>query len=204
VVSNDILDVIEKTVYVLDEIDEVILENFEGKDTLSMSDEADGIALKPYAVTQMGRTMKPNADQYTITVADESVAKIVDGKLIPVSVGSTTLTVKMEIDSLVGEATYKVEITLAKTFTVDYLEDLFNSDKKDWTNANNAATWQQVEDTSLTTKLNGWTTYSGRTFENELLTFKLKLDITQTGGWPCIVIRAYSATVSTAGSCASG
>ena len=204
VVSNDVLDVIEKTVYVQDEIESVILENFEGKDTLSMSDEADGIALKPYAVTQMGRTMKPNADQYTITVADESIAKIVDGVLIPVSVGNTPLTVKVEMDGLSGEVTYKVEITLAKTFTVDYLEDLFNSDKKDWTNANNAATWEQVEDTSLTTKLYGWTTYSGRTFENELLTFKLKLDITQTGGWPCIVIRADSATTNSAGGGASG
>ena len=204
VVSNDVLDVIEKTVYVQDEIESVILENFEGKDTLSMSDEADGIALKPYAVTQMGRNMKPTAEQYTITVADESVAKIVDGVLIPVSVGNTTLTVKVEMDGLSGEVTYKVEITLAKTFTVDYLEDLFNSDKKDWTNANNAATWEQVEDTSLTTKLYGWTTYSGRTFENELLTFKLKLDITQTGGWPCIVIRADSATTNSAGGGASG
>ena len=204
VVSNDILDVIEKTVYVEDTIEEVYLEGYKDIDTLSMSDASDGINMVVNMEMAQGRVMKPDAAFVSFAVADEAVAKIVDGVLMPVGVGSTTVTVRVDLGTSSGEVTYTVNIVAALKFQDDYLEDVFNSQKTDWVNSGVAIDWQQVPGESLTVKTGTWTTFGSRTYGNELLTFKLKLDTTTTGGWPCFVIRADSATVNTAGGGASG
>lgn len=194
VVSNQIIDVIETQVTVGDAPKEITFDGVIG--ALRMSTRSSGKQLVPVVVTEMGNTVTP--DSITYTVADTKVAKVTDSKVIPVSVGETTLTATAKVGTKSVSATISVIITASSEPKEDNLWEIFDKDKADdWTGTSNASdiTWNLANDTSITTKISGYQTFTGAEYSDELFHFKLNIDnSTGGGGWPAIVLRAESAT----------
>jgi len=191
VVSNNILDKFECEVYVGDELAEILLKGVEGQ--ICMSETASGLTLESTVLTTQGAVITPSEVTYTIT--DETVAKVVDGCLIPVASGSTTLKVEVTAWGMTLSQDFNVVIEEAAQFVAEDLSDIFDKEQEAaWRNpgvVNN--NWTLIDDTSLVTSLNGYATFTGRKYQNELMHFKFKIDTNGAGGWPSIVLRADSA-----------
>lgn len=194
IVSNQIIDVIKIQVTVGDAPKEITFDGVVG--AVHMSTRSSGKQLIPSVVTEMGNIVTP--DSITYTVADTKVAKVIDNKVIPVSVGETTLTVTAKVGTKFISTTISVVITATSEPQVDNLWEIFDKEKADdWTGTSSTSdiTWNLVDDTSITTKINGYQTFTGAEYSDELFHFKLNIDnSTGGGGWPAIVLRAESAT----------
>ena len=89
--------------------------------------------------------------------------------------------------------------TLTKINVYESIEDniweIFDKEKEDtWTRKiGTSDTWNLVDDTSITAKINGFCTFTGAQYDQELMHFLLKIDhSTGGGGWPAIVLKAES------------
>ena len=191
VVSNNILDVIEKDVYVGDELVKVALDGTE--DTVSMSASALGKQLEAYVVTALGREIK--AESVTYVIADTSIATVDEnGYVKPVSEGETTISITANAEGKSVTTQFKLQVTEPITFIEDNAWELFDKEAEETWVKPSTATWDLVDDTKITTKLNGFATFTGKEYYNELLSFKLKIDTSTGGGnWPAIVLRAQNA-----------
>ena len=191
VISNAILDVLEAEIYVADTPSEILLTGFE--DTITMSETNAGLTLNVSVKTAMGRIVMP--EEVTYQIENSSVATVDDnGYIKPVATGSTKLMVTVVAEGNTFSQSFAVVITEAMKFTEDDLSEIFSAEyKNDWKNAG-ASNWALTEDTDLTMKLNGFMTFTGCKYQNELMHFKFKIDTsTGGGGWPSIVFRAQDA-----------
>ena len=190
VVSNGILDVIERDLYVGDEEIEALY--LKDRDNIVLFEDAKDQYLSAYGVTVTGREVE--FDEVTWTVEDTNVAVVDEnGCLKPVAVGTTSLTVKGTKGKYSKSASFEVIINKSLNAEVHYLDEIFEQENKDqWVfKSNDPYYWDYIDGTQISAQLNKWATYTGRTYQNELLTFKMSLE--DASGWPSIVLRAQSA-----------
>ena len=186
VLSNDILDVVEKVVHVGDEITAVYLTGFE--DTISIIEGASGIQLKPYSETAMGRN--PEFTEVTYTVADTGVATIdSNGYLKPATVGETRLTVTATAEGQTVSKEFKVVVKTLTGFTIDNLSEVFEEQNAEQWVKTRVDSWELIPDEQITSVIRRFAYYGGKKYENELLNFKLSISA-DGGTWPSIVLRA--------------
>lgn len=192
VVSNNIEDVLEIPVVVGDTLKELVFENMDGEIRMSVS--SNGKQLVPTILTELGFTIKP--DSVTYTVADDTVAKVsADGLVTPVAAGETTVTVLATAGSQSISVTIPVVVTELDMSSMDDLWEIFDKDKEEfWTRKDNGgSTWELTDGERIVTQLNGYSTFAGAAYGDEILTFRLKIDDSTGGGnWPTFVLRAES------------
>ncbi len=189
VVSNDILDIEEIKIVVGDGLAEAKLVGV--IDEISMSTTAAGKQLSAIAVTALGRELTPDSVAYA--VADKTVAAVTaDGLLTPVAAGTTTLTVTATVNGDSVTTLYKVIIKENVEFVEYDAWEIFDKEKEETWHKSGAQSWELVDDTSITTQINGYATFTGAQYADELLSFKLKVDASKAGGgWtPALVLRA--------------
>jgi len=197
VISNHILDVLESEIYVADEPSKILLDGFD--DTVSMSEMNEGLALDVSVETAMGRVVVP--EEVTYKMENLSIATVdAKGYVKPVKVGSTKLTVTVVAEGKTFSQDFTVVITEAMKFVEDDLSEIFSDEyKNNWQNAG-ASNWALTENTDLSMKLDGFVTFTGCKYQNELMHFKMKIDTsTGGGGWPAVVFRAQDAKSYVAG-----
>ena len=189
VVSNRILDVVEGKLYVGDTLEAVKLKDYE--DHISVVAGTTGKQLTPYAVTAMGRNPQITAVRYE--TADPSVAAVDEnGFLRPLAPGETTLTVTITAEGQTISGSFQVTVTQAQTF--DGLEvydaaDMFRKENEDTWVKSGVSNWELLDNTRITATVNGYATFGGTRYANEILSFKIR--ISETGGsWPSLVLRA--------------
>lgn len=191
VLSNKIVDVYETNVVVGDAPDSIAFEGV--SDTIRMSKDSSGKTLVASVQTKMGNTVTP--DSITYTMADTTVATVTDGKVTPVKAGETTLTVTAKVGNKSVSTVIKIVITETSEPQEDNLWEIFDEEKKDSWKGTTPTSWNLVDDTSITTVITGYKTFTGAEYSDELFHFKLNIDnSTGGGGWPAIVLRAESAT----------
>ena len=196
VVSNNIQTVVERDIIVAETFEDIELAGV--TDALTMSKDAEGKTIVASIITSLGRKLTP--DSVSAVIADEKVAVVEDGVVKPVTTGATRLTVTAVLDGESIVKVFKVIITEKTEGEEDNLWEIFDKEKEDTWVKPGANTWSLVDDTSITTKLNGFATFSGAEYSNELLSFRLKIDkSTGGGGWPAIVLRAQTAETYVAG-----
>lgn len=185
VVSNGIWDVMDITVYVGDEVTELRLKNQESE--ISLGETSGKKNLEAYGITETGREVL--FDKVTWSVADKTVATVDEnGVLSPVAVGETELTVTGQKGDITKTVTYTVIVKAGSGFAVDYLDDIFLAENEDkWVHQYDAGTWELINGERITASFRNGKVYTGRTFENEVLTFRMSL--TDAGGWPSIALR---------------
>ena len=187
VVSNGILDIIERDVYVGDEITELRLRDVEGN--ISLYSNSKDMQLDAYAVTETGREVE--FETVTWFTEDTGIAVVDEnGCLKAVAVGETYLNVTGETGGYTKSGKFKVIIKEPLVAEIDYLEEMFEAENADkWVGAT-PYSWELIDGEKITGELNGFKTYAGTTYQNELLTFRMSLDA--VGTWPSIVLRAQS------------
>lgn len=197
VVSNNIMDVIEHNVVSGDTYTGIVLEGIE--DAISMSTQATGKQLIPYVETALGRQLI--SDTVTYTIGKEAIAKVdAQGMVTPVAAGETTLTITAIIDGETVIGRFKVSIIDNSTMETDNIWEIFNAEAEESWIKSGASNWDLADDTSITTKLYGHATFTGNKYDNELMSFKLKVDTSTGGGsWPALVLRAQSADKAVSG-----
>ncbi len=189
IVSNDVLDVCEITVFVDDSLAEVKLDGVLGD--ISMSKDAVGKAYTATLYTALGRELEP--ETVTFAIANTAVATVsADGYLLPAGVGTTTLTVTATLNGESVSTIYKVTITDGVAFEEDDAWEMFDKELEPEWYHNGSSDWVLVDNTSIDMKLHGYVTFTGAKYADELLSFKLKVDTSTGGGsWtPAIVLRA--------------
>lgn len=186
VLSNDILDVVEKDVYVGDELIAVKLYGFD--DTISMVKGSNGIQLKPYSETAMGRS--PEFSEVAYAIADTDVAVIdANGFLKPVADGETTMTVKATAEGKTISAVYTIFVKALTGLKIHDLSEVFDSDNDDQWVKKSVDSWELKPDEQITTVIRNYATFGGRKYQDEVLSFKLSIS-TDGNTWPSIVLRA--------------
>lgn len=185
VVSNHIVKTIERTIYVGDQLKEVYIKNAKA-DTLSLT-TSRSTQISVYGVTEKGREMK--LSDVTYRLSDQGIVSVdAQGTITPIAAGTTQLTISGTLEGVTKSKIYTIQVSKAAEFKPDNMEELYlESNQSKWVGA--AASSVQVTDhTEINASLSNWTTYTGKKFCNELLSFQLSLDA--KGTWPSIVLRA--------------
>lgn len=203
VLSNGIIKEIEKTVYVSDQIAEIYVADFEesGEITISMAAECKHLSI--HAETLYGRMFAVDPQYVSFNVTDHSIASIsTDGVLTPISTGTTTVGIDVNMNGLVGYTEYTISILQSKEFVECNDMEFFDSDSN-WFVSQAGQTFVVDEEDGITSQISsGYATYSGCKYSDELLCFKISIN-GGSGGWPSIVLRAQD-TSSYVGSRTSG
>ena len=185
VVSNGILDTIERDIFVADEVEKLCLKNFDTE--IKLYSTSDDLQLEPYGVTEYGRevsfeTVTYHSNDTNVVTVDEN------GLLKVVGVGETTLLVtgKMSSESNPIEATFQIVVN--KPISKYYPDEMFKSENEEkWQGGTKS--WTLTPDQKIETEPNKYIYYAGQTYTNELLTFKMSVG---AGEWPSIIFRAQS------------
>ena len=188
VLSNGIVDVDEFMVVVDDCAESVYLEGIE--DTITVSTAVSNWQLSALIRSKLGRVLTP--DSLIFGIGNSAVATVTeDGLLTPVAEGTTSLTVSATYDGVTVSKVYKVIITKPAEVKLSNASDMFaEANKNEWIRGN-STNFEVVDGVSVTGKHSSFATFGGTKYDNELLSFKLKIDKTGiTSDWPSIVIRA--------------
>ena len=188
VLSNGIVDMAEVEVVVDDSAESVYLAGIE--DTITMSTAVSGWTLQPVIKSKLGRELVP--DSVIFGIGDKSIATVSqDGTVVPVAVGTTSLTVTATYFDVTVTAVYKVVITPPAEIVVSNAADMFKKDNENQWVRGNTTNFEVVDGVSVTGKHNSFATFGGTKYDNELLSFRLKIDkVGISSNWPSIMIRA--------------
>ena len=184
VVSNGILDTIERDIFVGDAVEELCLKNFDNNITLYLN--SNDLQLEPYGVTENHRkvsfkTVTYQSNDLDVVTVDEN------GLLKAVGVGETTLIVTGQMGSEPGvEKTFQIVVNEPISEYIYYPDEMFKSENESkWVGGKK--TWTLTPDQKIETSPDKWITYSGQTYTDELLTFRMSIAAVD---WPSIVLRA--------------
>ena len=188
VLSNGIVDMAEVEVIADDSAESVYLAGIE--DTITMSTAVSGWTLQPVIKSKLGRELVP--DSVIFGIGDKSIATVSqDGTVVPVAVGTTSLTVTATYFDVTVTAVYKVVITPHAEIVVSNAADMFKKDNENQWVSGNTTNFEVVDGVSVTGKHNSFATFGGTKYDNELLSFRLKIDkVGISSNWPSIMIRA--------------
>ncbi len=186
VLSDNVLKMIRTEINVADKLSAICFENISGPvRTYTVADAK--MTLKPYGLTEQGR--KIPVEDLTYEIGNRQIVTVgEENTLTLLTAGQTTLTV-----TGTGEGT---SVTTTHTFVsvpVDTpdMGELFTAESQSlWTGKDmddRFATVLESGDTGMTATMNGFRTYTGRKFGNQLLSFYVKLQ--RRGNWPCICFR---------------
>lgn len=186
VVSNNVLDIIEKEIYVADSLKEIKIQKTE--EIIELSVTNSGKKIEVYGVTELGREVELSNVSYKFE--ENGIAYINEaGYLIPEAVGKTTLTITGSAEGQQVSTDYTVVIKEKAEFVEDNIWEVYEKENEEkWKNT--GGTWELRDEQQIVTTLNGFMTFGGCAYQDELMTFKLKIDVNGKGGWPAIVLRA--------------
>ena len=168
-----------------DELERIYIKNA-AADELSLS-MSRSTQISVYGVTEKGREMK--LSNVTYQLSDLGIIEVSEqGEITPLAVGTTTLKVSGTLEGVTKSKTYIVKVSKAAEFLEDNMSELYKaSNASAWVGAA-ASSINVTDNTEINAALSNWTTYTGKKFLNELLSFQLSLDA--KGTWPSIVLRA--------------
>ena len=190
VISNNVLDVLEVELVVGDSLEAVVLKNVEdGEIIVPINAETK---LQAQILTELGRLL--DADTVSFVVENSAVAAISqDGTVQPLGIGSSKLTVTATVNGKSVTTEFTLTILPEQEYPACDGADLFDKSQEDKWIGTGANTWELVDGTSITTQIKGYMTFTGNSFDEELLAFKLKIDTnTGTADWPALVLRVQS------------
>ena len=196
VVSNGILDVVEKQIYVGDVFSRIGLEGVENN-TVLLGETSKGVQLKPFGVTDLDRRVELENIEYSIeNAAIAAVSE--DGYVKPLSAGTTVLKVKADGEGRSVEQEFTLVIEAKQDFVADNIYEIFEKENADsW--VVEGGSFDLAEGEQIVSTLSKYATFTGTKYRNELMNFKLKIDANGKGGWPSIVLRAQSSDKAVSG-----
>ncbi len=183
VVSNDILDVIEKTVFIGDDLEQIELRNVsEGIELINVA--GTHMQLEPYGVTENGREVTLTEVVYTIE--NSNIASVsANGVLSPISNGETMLTISGTVDGITLSVSYEVVVMTGGQ--TNYLNAIFEAENEQYWKGNGLdnqeiTSWNCTDGVSVVAEVKGVRNYSGAQYGDEILTFNMVFDRVGTYG----------------------
>ncbi len=193
VLTNSVLVEEERQVYIGDYLDQVVLVGLD--EGVRMSKNATGgKQVEPLVYTRLGRELTP--EQVTFAVSNPAVATVdAQGQVLPVGVGDTTLIVTATAEGKSITGRFRICITEEVVSEPDNLWEIFQEDLEEtWVTGGTVNSWMIMGGKTVKTQLDGYAIFSGKKYDNELLSFKINMDpSTGGGGWPAFVLRAQEA-----------
>lgn len=196
VVSNHILDVLERDLYVGDVFSRIGLRGVE-QDQIVMGVTSRGFQLEPYGLTDLNREL--TLEKISYAVADTAVAAVSEsGYVTPVSAGKTTITITAQGEGRIVSWNFAVTIEKEQEFVPDNLREIFDASyETEW--ELQGGSLEVTDGVQVVSTLSKFATFTGCKYRNELMTFKLRINANGKGGWPSIVLRAQSADKAVSG-----
>ena len=190
VLTNSVLVEEERSVYIGDYLDQVVLVGLEEGVRMSKN-AAAGKQVEAMIHTKLGRELKP--EQITYSMANSAVAAVdANGRITPVAVGETTLIVTATAEGEQITGRFHIVITEEIVSQTGNLWEIFEEEnEQQWTKNGTINDWLVMDGKTVKAQINGFAIFGGRKYDNELFSFKVNMDpSTGGGGWPAIVLRA--------------
>ncbi|RHP33190.1 Ig-like domain-containing protein [Lachnotalea sp. AF33-28] len=196
VISGGIRKTLEKTLYVGDTFERIAFREIDGSEIV-LGKTSKGKQLTPYGLTDMGREVE--LTNVTYSVKDSAVAAVTgDGFLTPAGAGQTMLTVTGTSEGVTVTRQITVVVEAEQKFVRHDMSEIYSEANNDsW--AVEGGSFDLTPDAKMVTTLSKFATFTGRKYNNELLTFKLQIDANGKGSWPSIVLRAQESDLAVAG-----